>query len=108
MQWRDSLDNKTRETAEKTTQVVKETAIDVFESAEIVMEKTKENVAESAKDIAEGIKTSISLATSSEKKKEEGQEKMVDQTEEEWEVPSLYDIVYTIFWGLLGYSVKKN
>ena len=105
---RDSLDNKTRETAEKTTQAVKETAVEVLESAEVVMEQTKESVVESAKDIVEGIKTSIPLPTSSEKEMGEGQEKLVDQTEEEWEAPSLYDIVYTIFWGLLGYSVKKD
>ena len=108
VQWRDSLDNKTRETAEKTTQAVKETAVEVIESAEVVMEQTKESVVESAKDIVEGIKTSIPLPTSSEKEMGEGQEKLVDQTEEEWEAPSLYDIVYTIFWGLLGYSVKKD
>ena len=97
------MDNKTRQVAEKTTQAVKESASEVMESAAVVIEQTKETIVESVKEVAEVVKASV---VTEEQKKSQTIEK--EPTEEIWEAPSLFEIVYTVFWGLLGYSVKRN
>lgn len=99
-------------TKQKSSEVVEK--IDVVEKArqksEEILEATLQKGAEVVEVAKQTSVTAVELAKqkSAELRNEivesEVEEKNGDESEEEWEAPSIDEVVGTIFWSLLGYK----
>ena len=103
-EWRENVDTRSKEITEHSKESMKEATAAVITAASEVVSTVTTTTTEVVEIAKESIEEMVQIDKAmKEMNLEENQEHQ--EEEEEWEAPSLWKCVYTVIWGILGYSV---
>ena len=108
--WREEISKRSQEVTKQKSSEVAVAVEKAKQKSSEILEATKQKGVEVMEAAIQTSTTAVELAKQksaelrNEKVESEVEEKTGEESDEEWEAPSIDEILGTIFWSLLGYK----